>query len=182
MRAYGLTVMIGGAACMVAGSVTATNAQEAARQRAPIVRVYSSGAVDVIGTPTYITPEIRLSENAYLFAVALDLDGNLRVLYPELPGISVKVSAHTQLRLPNFFVGFNRQNGTVHDGYYANGHYTSGYDGYVDDTRGTVVRWRHGFRSTSTSFRGAVTGISAPSGSSWSTARHRMRRWSSADI
>jgi len=139
MRAYGLTVMIGGAACMVAGSVTATNAQEAARQRAPIVRVYSSGAVDVIGTPTYITPEIRLSENAYLFAVALDLDGNIRVLFPELPGISVKVSSHTQLRLPNFFVGFNRQNGSVHDGYYANGHYTSGYDGYVDDTRGTVV-------------------------------------------
>jgi len=142
MRAYGLKLAIAGAACMVVGLGSTAYGQQGVRQRPPIVTVYSSSGVDVIGTPTYITPEIRVAENAYLFAVAMDLDGNLRVLHPELPGISVKVSSHTQLRLPNFFVGFNSQTSTVQNGYYANGHYVSGFpnsQGYYDDTRGTVL-------------------------------------------
>jgi hypothetical protein len=132
MRAWGLGLAAGIAACM-SGSLTSTSyAQQGARQHPPIVRIYSSNGVDLIGTPTYITPEIQVSENSYIFAVLMDLDGQIRVLHPELPGISVKVSSHTQLRLPNFWAGYNQTPTHNQYGY-------SGYAGPIDDTRGTVL-------------------------------------------
>src|SRR5947199_10479200 len=76
--------------------------------RAQMNRVSSTSGADVINTSTYVEPQINLSENAYVFAVEMDLDGQIQVLHPDFPGLSVKISAHTQLRLPNFFAGFNQ--------------------------------------------------------------------------
>jgi len=108
------------------------------RQHAPLIRIYSANGASVVNTTTYIQPEIALSENAYVFAVEIDLDGQIQVLHPDFPGLSVKIMAHAQLRLPNFFVGFNQ---TVPDGqvYSSTGfaRYTP-YGGYMD-TRGTVI-------------------------------------------
>ena len=99
------------------GSVAA--GQQKARERAPLIRVYSANGVDLVSTSTYIEPRIELSENAYVFAVEMDLDGQIQVLHPEFPGLSVKISSHTQLRLPNFFAGFNQGS--------ASGVYNAGY-------------------------------------------------------
>ncbi len=121
-------------ACLLASPSTA---QERSRQRAPIIRVYSRSGEAIIQTTTYVTPAIEVSENAYVFAVSMDLDGQIQVLHPDFPGISVKILAGKQLQLPNFFVGFAQ---TAR----GNGIYSSaanpGYNGYgVDDSRGTVI-------------------------------------------
>jgi len=85
-----------------------------------------------------VTPAIEVSEDAYVFAVSLDLDGQIQILHPDFPGISVRVLSHKQLRLPNFFAGFSQ--GGVRYG--SRGDYVSYADSYVgsaDDTRGSVI-------------------------------------------
>jgi hypothetical protein len=83
---------------------SASTAQEPSRQRAPVVRIYSqNGGV----ASSYVTPAIEVSENAYVFAVMMDLDGHIQVLHPDYPGISIRIQAHKQLSLPNFFAGYN---------------------------------------------------------------------------
>jgi hypothetical protein len=122
---------------------SASAAQVTARQRAPIIRVYSENGAYVLETTSYVSPAIQVSENAYVFAVMMDLDGHIQVLHPDFPGISVRMLAHRQLRLPNFFAGFaQRSRG---DAIYASTAY-SAYDGYYDgyeegyvDSRGTVI-------------------------------------------
>jgi hypothetical protein len=116
---------------------SASTAQQTARRYPPSIQVFSASGVDVIGTSTYITPEIRVGENAYVFAVMMDLDGQIRVLHPDFPGISVKLSAHKSVHLPNFFTGFNQ---------YPNASYHSSarFQNYTEtggfgDTRGTVL-------------------------------------------
>jgi hypothetical protein len=103
-------------------------------QQPPIVRVYSqNGAV----ASNYVTPAIEVSEDSYVFAVSMDLDGQIQVLHPDFPGISIRIREHRQLRLPNFFAGFAPSGGT----YDASGRYAS-YSGYGDignDSRGTVI-------------------------------------------
>ena len=92
----------------------------------------------MLSTSAYITPAIQVAENAYVFAVAMDMDGQIQVLHPDFPGISVKLSAHKPVRLPNFFAGFNQQ---AESGYYA----SASYPGYYDtdagrmDSRGTMI-------------------------------------------
>src|SRR5436190_6427056 len=107
MRALKSATALGATALVLCALTSATGAQEA-RRRAPIIRVYSASGADVLNTSTYIEPQIELSENAYVFAVEMDLDGQIQVLHPDFPGLSVKIMARTQLRLPNFFVGFNQ--------------------------------------------------------------------------
>ena len=110
--------------------------QENVRQRAPIIRVYSSNGSDVLGTTTYITPAIQVSDDAYVFAVSMDLDGQIQVLHPESPGISVRIASHRQLRLPNFFTGYAQQSqyggifSSINDPRYRNGYL---------DSRGTII-------------------------------------------
>jgi hypothetical protein len=115
---------------------SAMPAQESSRQRAPVVRIYSqNGGI----ASNYVEPAIEVSENAYVFAIMMDLDGHIQVLHPEYPGISIRVLARKQLRLPNFFAGYNApmetgarytQNGSVsYDRYQALG----------NDTRGSAI-------------------------------------------
>jgi hypothetical protein len=138
MRALKVGLALGAVALMLCVLTSASGAQERARQRPPFIRVYSTSGVDYINTSTYIEPQIELSENAYVFAVAMDLDGQIQVLHPDFPGLSVKISAHTNLRLPNFFAGFNQA--YPNSGVYTSARFQrySQYGGYMD-THGTVL-------------------------------------------
>lgn len=139
MRATKLATAMGTAALLLCALVSASGAQEKARQRAPIIRVYSSNGSYALQTTSYVTPVIEVSENAYVFAVSMDVDGHIQVLHPDFPGISVRMLAHKQLKLPNFFAGFAQPN--AGHGYYSSAGYP-GYanydDGYID-SRGTVI-------------------------------------------
>ncbi len=139
MRTAKLTSAVGISALLLCSFAASSGAQERARQRAPIVRVYSQNGPDVLGTTSYVEPAIEVSENAYVFAVSMDLDGHIQVLHPDFPGISVRITAHRELRLPNFFAGFARPtplNGTYSSA--ANLGYYDYRDGY-NDSRGTVI-------------------------------------------
>jgi len=116
--------------------VTASSADAQARRGPPLIRIYSDNGVDYVGTSSYITPRIELGENAYVFAVEMDMDGEIQVLHPDFPGLSVRIAANKSLRLPNFFAGFNSSyyGGTAYDASY------NGYSGYGnEDSRGTVI-------------------------------------------
>src|SRR5437773_6416786 len=117
MRTETMAPTLGISALMLCALAAPSAAQERVSQRAPTIRVYSENGGDVVGTTTYVTPAIQVSENAYVFAVAMDLDGQIQVLHPDMPGISVRIAAHRQLRLPNFFTGFAQQN--RYDGIYS---------------------------------------------------------------
>src|SRR5437588_7980947 len=103
MRTLKMAWALGATASMLCMLASTSDAQQRARQRAPIIRVYSASGGDYINTSTYVEPQIQLSENAYVFAIAMDLDGQIQVLHPDFPGLSVKIAARTNLRLPNFF-------------------------------------------------------------------------------
>jgi hypothetical protein len=135
MRALKAVPALGAAALMLGTLSSASAAQQTARQRAPIIRVYSASGGDYINTSTYVEPQIQVSENAYVFAVEMDLDGQIQVLHPDFPGLSVKISKHTNLRLPNFFAGFNQGPGVYSSARFQR---YSPYGGY-NDTRGTVL-------------------------------------------
>jgi len=126
------------AAAVVLGVLAIPGQAQQSTRRPPMIRVYSTSGADVINTSTYVEPQINLSENAYVFAVEMDLDGQIQVLHPDFPGLSVKISAHTQLRLPNFFAGFNQA--VPEAGVYTSAQFQrySPYGGY-QDTRGTVL-------------------------------------------
>ena len=124
------------AALLIALLASPSAAQDRARDGAPIVRVYSRNGPGVVSN--YVTPSIEVSEDAYVFAVSMDLDGQIQILHPDFPGISVRIREHQQLRLPNFFAGFSNPGGGALD---ASGHYVSysNYAGDENDSRGTVI-------------------------------------------
>lgn len=126
-----------GALALLLGFTISPSQAQGTRRGPPIIRIYSDNGVDYVGTTSYITPRIDLSENAYVFAVEMDMDGEIQVLHPDFPGISVRIAAHKSLRLPNFFVGFNssRYGGASYANFDQNNY---GYYG-VDDSRGTVI-------------------------------------------
>jgi hypothetical protein len=134
MRAKALASATGSAALLLCLVASASSAQGS--RRAPLIRVYSQDGGGVVSN--YVTPAIEVSEDAYVFAVMMDLDGRIQVLQPDAPGISVRLRSNKPLRLPNFFGGYNApmQGG---------GRYTSSglsYDNSGrtgDDTRGTVI-------------------------------------------
>ncbi len=138
MRTAKIKVAMGASAFLLCALASASGAQERANQRAPIIRIYSSNGSYALETTSYVTPVIEVAENAYVFAVSMDVDGQIQVLHPDFPGISVRMLAHRQIRLPNFFAGFAQHRG---GGYYSASSY-DGYNAYDDgytDSRGTVI-------------------------------------------
>src|ERR1700694_1163346 len=100
--------------------------QGESKQRAPSVRVYSQhGGI----ASNYVTPAIEVAEDAYVFAVSFDLNGQIQILHPAFPGISVRVLQHKQLRLPNFFAGFSQSAGRFD----ASGRYVRSFHDYADN-------------------------------------------------
>jgi hypothetical protein len=126
----------GTAALLIALLASTSAAQYASSQGAPYIRVYSRNGPGVASN--YVTPAIDVSENAYVFAVSMDLDGMIQVLHPDAPGISIRILRHRELRLPNFFAGYSHPGTRALDatGQYADYPDYSG-DGY--DSRGTVI-------------------------------------------
>lgn len=134
MRMTGLTATAGSSALLLCLLAPASPAQDRSRQRAPIVRVYSQDATGVVSN--YVRPLIRVSEDAYVFAVMMDLDGHIQVLHPDFPGISVRIRSDKQHSLPNFFAGFNEpRRRTPYSGMASYG----SYQAFEDDIRGTVI-------------------------------------------
>jgi hypothetical protein len=115
-----------------------STAQDLGDQRAPAVRVYSQNGPGVVSN--YVTPAIEVSEDAYVFAVMMDVDGRIQVLHPEFPGISVRIRSQSQLRLPNFFAGYNEP--SQGSAYYSSSSGSVAYDrsdALRNDARGTVI-------------------------------------------
>src|SRR5256714_14342511 len=137
MRAMKLGIGLGALSLLLGLATTASQAQ-ASRRGPPIVRIYSDNGVDYVGTTSYITPGIELSENAYVFAVEMDMDGQIQVLHPDFPGIEVRIAANKSLQLPNFFTGCSSSS-------YGRATYAASLDrDYYDycganDTRGTII-------------------------------------------
>lgn len=135
MRAMRLGVGVG-ALMSLLGAASDPSQAQAARRGPPIIRIYSATGVNYVGTTSYITPRISLSENAYVFAVEMDMDGRIQVLHPDFPGISVRIAAQRPLQLPNFFAGFN----SSRYGYATFAGLDYSYSNYgFDDTRGTII-------------------------------------------
>jgi hypothetical protein len=136
MRAKALATAAGSSALLLCLLATASSAQERTRKSAPIIRVLSENGAGVVSS--YVRPIIRVAEDSYVFAVMMDLDGHIQVLHPDFPGISVRVRSQKQLRLPNFFAGFNDQRYGAGYANYSNAS-LGRYSGGPDDTRGTVI-------------------------------------------
>jgi hypothetical protein len=120
--------------CILAST---TGAQENSNRRPPAIRVYSTNGSYALETTSYVTPVIEVGENAYVFAVAEDADGQIQVLHPDFPGISVKLLAHKRVNLPNFFAGFS----TAGRSSYLPAMYAGdvAYDDDFQDSRGVVI-------------------------------------------
>lgn len=115
--------------------LAATADAQADRGRAPVIRLSTSLGSSVVSN--YIEPSIMLSEDAYVFAISVDVDRSIRVLHPDFPGLSVKMTSRKELHLPNFFAGYGEPSGST-SGRYASSAY-DGYDPGYTDARGTVI-------------------------------------------
>jgi hypothetical protein len=120
--------------CILASTI---GAQGNSNRRPPAIRVYSTNGSYALETTSYVTPVIEVGENAYVFAVAEDADGQIQVLHPDFPGISVRMVAHKAVNLPNFFTGFS----TAGRSSYLPVMYAGdvAYDDGFQDSRGTVI-------------------------------------------
>jgi hypothetical protein len=119
--------------CALASSAAA---QESSNRREPSIRVYSTNGSYALETTSYVTPVIEVGENAYVFAVAMDVDGQIQVLHPDFPGIAVRLLANRQVKLPNFFAGFAQPGRSYMPAMYAG---DVAYDDGFMDSRGTVI-------------------------------------------
>jgi hypothetical protein len=109
---------------------------QAERGRAPVVSLSAGLGSSVVSN--YIEPTIRLSEDAYVFAISVDVDRNVQVLHPDLPGLSVKMTSRKQLQLPSFFAGYGERGQGMAN--YASSYYDGfAYEPGFSDTRGTVI-------------------------------------------
>jgi hypothetical protein len=135
MKAFRSIAAAGGLALLVGFAASPAAAQDQDR-RAPVIRVYSQNGPGVASN--YVTPVVQVGEDAYVFAVETDLNGQIQVLHPAEPGISVRIREQQSLQLPNFFAGFAPQYGGNSYGYADYSGYTeSGFDN--NDSRGTVI-------------------------------------------
>jgi hypothetical protein len=125
-----------GSAFLLSVLAAAATAQDNANRGAPAIRVYSTNGSYALETTSYVTPEIEVGENAYVFAVAEDADGQIQVLHPDFPGISVRMLAHKQIKLPNFFAGFATPDRSYQPVMYSG---DVAYDDGFQDSRGTVI-------------------------------------------
>ena len=136
MRTTRFAAALGSSALLLCLIPSAVPAQAKTKDRAPSVRVYSqNGGL----ASNYVEPVIEVSEDAYVFAVSIDLDDQIQVLHPDFPGISVRIRASNQLHLPNFFAGFTQPR-MSRASYAPYGLITyNQYTSEFNDARGTVI-------------------------------------------
>src|SRR6266480_6062490 len=102
MRAIRLVSTLGASGLVFCASASVSwGQQQPACVEAPTITVYQvPGAKDATAS---VTSHIRLSEDAYIFVVERDLDGQLQVLHPDSAGTPIRTSAHKPAPLPSFF-------------------------------------------------------------------------------
>lgn len=83
-------------------SLITRRVSEASRGEAPRVRIIPP-SVQAANTVNAI---IEVSRDAYVLVVATDLDGEVRVVFPELPGQTGFLKGSARYNLPQFFGGF----------------------------------------------------------------------------
>ena len=133
MRAEKLGAVLGlCAVATTASSLAAQSQRDAAR--APRISI-STGSY----ASSYIEPRISLSEDAYMLVISVDLDKTVRVLHPELPGITVRMNARRNLHLPRFFAGFGETQRNVGSPYRTYASSSFSYNPGYSDTRGTII-------------------------------------------
>jgi hypothetical protein len=71
---------------------------------APRIRIVIPPAT--YASTRFVDASFHVSEDAYVFVVAVDLDGQLRVVYPEAPDQTGFAARSTPMRLTRFFGGF----------------------------------------------------------------------------
>jgi len=104
-----LVSTLGASGLVFCASASVSLGQQPACVEAPTITVYQvPGAKDATAS---VTSHIRLSEDAYIFVVERDLDGQLQVLHPDSAGTPIRTSAHKPAPLPSFFAGFGRSRG-----------------------------------------------------------------------
>jgi len=108
---------------------------QAGRRNAPAIHLTTALGGAVVSN--YIEPSISLGEDSYVFVISIDLDRTVRVLHPDGPGLSVKMTSGRRLHLPRFFAGFADDGFTSRAGlgYAAFDGFGSGYT----DSRGTLI-------------------------------------------
>ena len=133
MRRRNWTMAAGLSAALLATLSANVSAQTSTKARAPFIHIYSRAGQAI---SNYVEPSIEVGEDAYVFAVSIDLDGQIQVLHPEYAGLSVRLRPHRELQLKNFFAGSGRA-ASVYSG---GGSYNNYDAGYVDDdTRGVII-------------------------------------------
>ena len=78
-------------------------AEEPSERDGARVRIIAS---PTLGLDRYVDATVRVSQDAYVLVVAADLDGRVRVIYPESPDESGFMSASAPHKLSKFFAGF----------------------------------------------------------------------------
>src|SRR3990170_5510755 len=134
MRVTRVSLAVGSALISSYVFASAADAQTE-RRKAPVIHLNTALGSSVVSN--YIEPSIRVSEDAYVFVISVDLDRTIQVLHPGDPGISVRMSSGRQLHLPRFFAAFTDDGfvGRAGFGYAA-------FDGFGygnTDTRGTMI-------------------------------------------
>jgi len=97
-RVYGIQDII-----RVRDSLQASGDEGAEQGGTPRVRILVPPTLDA---GHYVDAAIRVSDDAYVLVVAADLDGRMRVLYPESPEQSGFLTAEAPHKLSRFFAGF----------------------------------------------------------------------------
>ena len=78
----------------------------------PRVRLFLPS--DFISASRYVDASLRVSDDAYVLVVAVDLDRRVRVVYPQLPDESNFVSESSTKRLEKLFMGFGSTNRSLY--------------------------------------------------------------------
>lgn len=88
----------------VRDSLATASALEADMASAPRIRLVVPPAM--YASTRFVEASFRVTEDAYVMVVAVDLDRRVRVLYPESPDESGFAAMRDQHRLTRFFAGF----------------------------------------------------------------------------
>ena len=108
MQAVRLASAVGMSALLLLVSASPSRGQIVCQGR-PNVSVYE--IPDATNATGSVTSHVSVSEDAYVFVVETDLDGQIHVLHPDSAEVPARISARKSVTLPSFFAGFGQPTG-----------------------------------------------------------------------
>ena len=90
-------------------SVASPSEGQAVCQGRPNISVYE--IPDATNATGSVSSHVRVSEDAYVFVIDTDLDGQIHVLHPDSAEVPARISARKSVTLPSFFAGFGQPTG-----------------------------------------------------------------------